>query len=266
MNNSKIAYLGPEGTFTHQAALLFFGNDNKFIPVSRIKDVFSAIYSGQANYGVVPAENSTGGVIADTMDLFINTRLKVYDEIKISITQNLLSNIDKSEIKRIYSHPQSFAQCSGYLSSYFPDVELVETNSNTEAAIMATKDKNGASIGPEMGAEMYSLQVLEKGINDNKDNTTRFFIVSNICRSELRTKSVILFSVPNKFGALYYILKIFKDNTCNMTQIASRPAKTKNWDYVFIVEFENLTNQKKNKKMIEKLKRNTDFFDYLGTY
>lgn len=266
MNNSKVVYLGPEGTFTHEAALNFFGKDNVFIPVMRIKDVFTAIYTGTGEYGVVPAENSTGGVIADTLDLFINTRLKVHDEIKISIKQNIMSNSDRADIKRIYSHPQSFLQCSQYISSNFPDAELIETNSNTEAAIMASNDKYSASIGPEMTASMYALKIVESGINDNKDNITRFFIVSNKCREEFRKKSVILFSVPNKFGALYSILKIFKDNKCNMTQIASRPARTKNWDYVFVIEFENLENIKKNKRMIDKIKMKTDFFDYLGTF
>jgi chorismate mutase/prephenate dehydratase len=266
MENLNIAYLGPKATFCHEASLKYFNHKNNFIPVDKIEDVFKKVIHGDADYGVVPAENSIGGAITDTLDLFIQTDLKIYDEITIEIKQNLLSKTTKDKIKRIYTHPQSYYQCTRYIFENFPKAEYIETNSNSKAAILASKDDESASIGPKLCATEYNLNVLEENINDYKHNETKFFVISKNIYEKLRTKSMIIFSVPNKSGSLFNILKIIKKNRINMTRIESRPSKIKKWEYIFIVEFENSKDPIKNKKLLDKLEKACKFFDYLGSY
>lgn len=263
----KIAYLGPEGSFTHMAAVKYFGEEgNLFFCFSRIVEAAERIEKGETDFCVVPAENSTGGLIADTLDLFVHRNLKVFDEIRIPIIQNLLSNTKREEILRIYSHPQSFLQCREYLSRCFPKAELIMANSNSQAALTASGDPFSAAIGPLCGAQLHGLQILEEAINDSKTNVTRFFILSKESSVECKGKSMILFSVPNQAGALYKILKTFRRYRCNMTQIASRPSKEKNWEYIFIIEFENLRKRKKTEEMLRKIERCCVYCNYIGTY
>ncbi|OHD08408.1 MAG: hypothetical protein A2Y34_07950 [Spirochaetes bacterium GWC1_27_15] len=262
----KIAFLGPNATFTHEASLKYFGENNEFIPINRISEIYNKIMSDEVDFGVVPSENSIGGSISDTLDLFIKTHLKVYDEVILQIKQNLLSKLtDKSQIKKIFSHPQSLMQCSGYISANFKGVECIETSSNAKASILAKDEPDSAAIGPKLCAKEYDLNIIEEGINDSKKNETKFYIISKTYGNK-KNKSLIIFSVPNKSGSLFNILKVFKKYKINMTKIESRPSKTKNWEYVFIVEYENSKEQKNNEVFIKKLKGECDYFDYLGHY
>jgi chorismate mutase/prephenate dehydratase len=267
MNNKNIAYLGPKATFTHEASLKYFNNDNNnFMPVNKIEDVFRKVIDNEADFGVVPAENSVAGTIVDTIDLFIKTELKIFDQVTIEIRQNLISNTAKDKIKRIYSHPNSFLQCSKYIFENFRNVEFIETTSNSKAALLAKNDIESASIGPALCASEYGLKLLEENINDFEHNETKFFIISKAEPETLKEKSMIIFSVPNKPGGLFKILKIFKRNKVNMTRIESRPSKIKKWDYVFIIEFDNPKTNLKLNKLIDQLKNACVFFNYLGSY
>ncbi|HPO49395.1 MAG TPA: prephenate dehydratase [Spirochaetota bacterium] len=264
--NKKVAYLGPEASFTHEASIKYFGRGSLFVSVDRISEVFLKIFNGEVEYGVVPCENSVGGTIQDTLDLFIKSDIKVYDQITLEINQNLMARDKKEEVKRIYSHPQSLMQCSGFINKNFNKVEIVETLSNSKAALTARDERNSAAIGPALCAEVYSLEILEENIQDSKNNETKFFIISKNFQSELKSKSLILFSVKNKPGSLFDILKILKKNSINMTKIESRPSKTKNWDYVFIIEYENRLDKKLNERLLKKLEKRCDYLDYLGSY
>lgn len=266
MENKNIAYLGPKATFTHEASLKYFAENNNFIALNRIDEVFRKVIKGEADYGVVPAENSIGGTIVDTLDLFIQTDLKVFDQITLEITQNLLSTTTKDKIKKVYTHPQSFMQCSKYLFDNFKNIEYVETTSNAKAAMLAADDNMGASIGPRLCSSVYGLQILEEGINDFKHNETKFFIIAKELQQILKSRSMIIFSLPDRPGSLFDILKIFKWCKINMTRIESRPSKIKKWHYVFIIEFENSLNLKKHEKLIKNLQKKCIYFDYLGSY
>jgi len=266
MNDKKIGFLGPKASFTYEASIKYFGENNSFIPFEKISDIFAEVKNGNADFGVVPAENSTGGSIVDTLDCFINTNLKVYDQITLKIIQNLISNSKKAEIVKIYSHPQSFLQCTNYIKTNFNKAECIETPSNTKAAIFAKNEKGSASIGPFMCAKEYGLNIIEEDISDSKNNETKFFIINNDINPKLKLKSLVLISVPNKAGSLLEILKVFKKEKINMTRIESRPSKIKNWEYVFIIEYENSAFEKKNHSLLKKLKKRCEFFDYLGTF
>jgi len=267
MDNIGVAYLGPDGTFCHEAALTYFKNNNKnYIPVKRIDDVFRKVINDECLYGVVPAENSIAGTIVDTIDLFAQTEIKIYDQITLEIRQTLLSNSKKEKITKIYTHSHSFYQCSKYLIDNFPNAEYIETTSNSKAAIIAANEPNSAAIGPLLCAKEYGLKVIEENINDFKHNETKFFVISKKVEDILKEKSLIIFSVPNKSGSLFNLLKIFKKNKVNMTRIESRPSKLKKWDYIFIIEYENLKDINKIKKVINKAKKICDYFNYLGSY
>ena len=266
MENKNIAYLGPKATFCHEAALKYFHKNNNFISSDKIEDIFKKVIHEDADFGVVPAENSIGGTITDTLDLFIQTELKIYDEVTIEIKQNLLSTTTKDKIKRIYTHPQSYYQCTRYIFENFPKVEYIESSSNSKAAILASQDNESASIGPKLCGIEYGLNILEENINDYKHNETKFFVISKQIQDVLKLKSLIIFSVPNKAGSLFNVLKIIKNNKINMTRIESRPSKIKKWEYIFIVEFENSKDINRNKKLLEKLEKSCKYFDYLGSY
>lgn len=263
---NKIAYLGPKGSYTLEASLRYFGENNEFIPVNRVTDIFNEITHNEVNFGVVPAENSIGGSVADTLDLFVNTDLKVFDRITLKIVQNLMSRYAINDIKKIFSHPQSLMQCAGYITQNFPEIECIDTFSNSKACLMASTEPNSAAIGPRLCADEYGLNILEENINDRDTNETRFYIVSNKINNSLKSKSLVIFSVPNKSGSLFEILKVFKKLKFNMTRIESRPSKIKNWEYVFIIEYENSGNKTLDKQIIEELKKKCEYFDYLGTY
>lgn len=263
---NKVAYLGPESSFTNEASIMYFGDDSLYLSVNRIRDVIDKINNNEVDYGVVPSENSIGGTIQDTLDLFINTGLKVFDQITLKINQNLMANCSKEQIRRIYSHPQSLMQCSSYIKDNFKGVDIIESLSNSKAALIASEEEFSASIGPKLCSTTYGLKIIEENIQDSENNQTKFFIISKEIQKKLRSKSLILFSVKNKPGSLFEILKILRKFKINMTKIESRPSKVKNWEYVFIIEYENPSEEKVNYKLLNNLKKICEYLEYLGNY
>jgi chorismate mutase/prephenate dehydratase len=264
----KVACLGPLATFTHLAALRHFGSSASFVPVISIKEVFDAVETGKAEFGVVPIENSNEGVITYTLDLFMDYDLKVSAEVMLEITHNLLSKSgDKKKIKKIYSFSPPTAQCRRWLQLNMPGIPIIEATSTANAAELASQDGDAAAIASELAAEIYNLQFVERSIEDNKHNFTRFLVISkDFPKKSGRDKTSIMFSIKDKPGALYNILEPFKKAKINLTKIESRPSKRKAWEYIFFVDMEGHIEDRKLRKAIETLKDNCLYLKILGSY
>ena len=236
----KVAFLGPEGTFTQEAALKHFGDSAISVPMAAIDEVFRDVLAGSCDYGVVPVENSTEGVISHTLDSFMDSSLKICGEVELRIHQNLLigPNTNKDNITRVYSHAQSLAQCRQWLNSNLPNVERVAVSSNAEAAKRVQGEWNSAAIAGDMSCKLYGLEKLNDKIEDNPDNSTRFLIIG---REEVPPsgddRTSIVVSVQNKTGALHDLLEPFRRNNVDMTRLESRPSRSSKWSYVFFIDF-----------------------------
>ena len=228
----KVAYLGPEGTFTQEAALKHFGDSAVSVPQSAIDEVFREVLSGSCHYGVVPVENSTEGVISHTLDSFMDSSLKICGEVELRIHQHFMvgTNTDKNNISRVYSHAQSLAQCRQWLNSNFPAIERVAVSSNAEAAKRVQGEWNSAAIAGDMACELYSLEKLHQKIEDNPDNSTRFLIIGReeVPKSGIDRTSLVV-SVRNKPGALHDLLEPFQRHNVDMTRLESRPSRSSKW-------------------------------------
>ncbi|MGC9064143.1 MAG: prephenate dehydratase, partial [bacterium] len=262
----KIAFLGPEGTFTHIAALKRFGKDTFYFPGRSIPEVFSIVEKEEALFGVVPIENSTEGVVNYTLDMFMTSPLNIIGEIIIPISHNLIARPDVKEIKKIYSHPQAFGQCKGYLENNYPDTELIETNSTSKAAEMASKDQNSAAIASDVAAERFNLEVLASRIEDDPNNRTRFLIIgrNNEGRVTGKDKTMVMFSTAHKPGSLYNALRCFAENDINLTMIQSRPSREVLWEFVFFVEFQGHREDTKVKEALNSLREIVWSYRILG--
>lgn len=239
-NPIKVAYLGPEGTFTQQAALKHFGHSAVTSSMPSIDDVFREVESGAATFGVVPVENSTGGVVAHTLDSFLESNLKICGEVVLRIHHHLVvSDVTKVEkISRIYSHSQSFAQCRKWLEAHYPNAEKVAVSSNADAAKRIKSEWNSAAIAPAMAADLYSLTVLSENIEDRPDNATRFLIIGQqqVDASGVDKTSIVV-SMKNEPGALHNLLEPFHRCQIDLTRVETRPSQTGPWTYVFFVDF-----------------------------
>jgi len=264
----KIAYLGPEGTFTQSAALKHFGHSVSTIPMSSIPDVFSSVESGHADYGLVPVENSTEGVISHTLDMFIDSDLKVSGEVEIRIHHHLANQSqDVSKIKHIYSHQQSFAQCRHWLDQNFPSIERIPVSSNAEAARIACRDINAAAICGLPAVEIFDLQICFENIEDLSDNTTRFVIIGNQdIDPSGDDKTSLLISTKNYPGALLALLQPLADNKISMNKIESRPAPDRKWEYIFFIDIDGHQQSDNVRKALEELKDQAALFKVLGSY
>ncbi len=239
-NPVKVAYLGPEGTFTQQAALKHFGHSAVAIPFSAIDEVFREVEAGAVHYGVVPVENSTEGVVTHTLDNFMNSNLKICGEVELRIHQNLLvSDVTHvSSITRIYSHSQSLAQCRKWLDSHYPKAERVAVSSNAEAAKRLKGEWNAAAIAGSMAADLYGLTILAEKIEDQPDNSTRFLIIGQqaIPPSGVDKTSIVV-AMRNEPGALHNLLEPFHRHSIDLTRVETRPSRTGVWTYVFFIDF-----------------------------
>lgn len=264
----KIAFLGPEATFTHLAALRHFGSSGAFHPVTSIRSVFESVDTGKAEYGVVPIENSNEGVVSYTLDTFMDYDLMIHAEVMLEVSHNLLSlSGDVKKIKKIYSHPQAAAQCRGWLESNLPNVPVLEAASTAKAAEFAAEDKNIAAIASELAAKMYDLHFVERSIEDSRRNFTRFLVISHDSPPKTgKDKTSIMFSVKDKPGALFDILTPFNRARINLSKIESRPSKRKAWEYIFFVDMEGHFEDRKLKKAFEEMKDNCLFIKVLGSY
>ncbi|HYB93185.1 MAG TPA: prephenate dehydratase [archaeon] len=267
---TKVAFLGPHGTFAEEAAHQFFpsaGTD--FIQCTSTTDVFREVESGIASYGVVPVESSAEGAVPVTLDQLLSSSLMVCGEIELQVRHNLIvpPKTNLAKIKKIISHPQGLAQCRRYLEEHFPGVELKEESSTAKAVQMASKLPNTAAIGTELAAEIYGMKIAAKNIQDNPRNYTRFFILAKTDNPRTgRDKTSIIFAVKHVPGALYKALEEFASRNLNITKIESRPTKQKQWEYVFFLDFEGHKTDKACKEALEGLKKNTLFIKILGSY
>ena len=264
----NIAYLGPAGTFTQEAALKHFGHSVTTTALDSIDQVFREVESGVCPYGVVPIENSTEGVINHTHDMMINSSLKIVGEVELRVMQNLMSNSeDLDAIGKVYSHQQSFGQCRSWLDEQLPHVECISVNSNAEAARLASKDDKAAAIASESAAELYHLKIVARNIEDDPVNTTRFLVIGtdSVPRSG-NDKTSLIFSTPNKPGALLEMLVCFSDHEVSMTRIESRPSRRGMWDYVFFVDVEGHVDDEKVAAAIRQLEGQAPMVKLLGSY
>lgn len=262
-----IAFLGPEATFTHIAARGAFGRSPRFTPYPTISDVFLAVEKGWAHFGVTPVENSTGGVIHATLDELVSSDLLICAETYIRIRHSLLCSGPIDKIRRICTHPQILSQCRIWLRENMPGVELIETPSSAEGAKLAQKSKSVATIGPQMASEIYGLPILEEGIEDEKDNITRFLVIGHQSpRPSGSDRTSLMFSIKDEPGALYHLLKPFANRKINMTKIESRPTHLRAWDYIFFVDVEGHISQPEITALVEKLQKHTTYLRVLGSY
>jgi chorismate mutase/prephenate dehydratase len=263
-----VSYLGPPATHTHLACVERFGSSVRALPEESIQEIFEAVEKEKANFGVVPIENSTEGVVNRTLDMFIESEVKICGEVLIRISHDLLSQGGKPEdIEKIYSHPQALAQCRRWLAKTFPHVELAETVSTAKAAQMAAGDPKAAAIASSLASHLYGLKVIESRIEDYPHNYTRFLVLGRqICGPTGKDKTSLLFSIPDSPGSLYQVLRPFSEKSINLTKIESRPIKDQPWEYVFFLDFEGHTRDAHIQEAMSELKKNVLFLKFLGSY
>ena len=262
-----IAYLGPKATFTHLAALKRFGSMVQYLACDNIADVFLEVEKDNADYGVVPIENSIEGAISHTLDMLVDSDLKICSQVMLDISHNLLANCQKKNIQRIYSNPQVFGQCRLWLESNLPKADLIEVSSTTRAAQIASREKNAACIASLLAAKEYKLKVIAKEIEDSPHNITRFLVIGkNEAEPTGHDKTSIMFSIKDRVGALHDMLVPFKKYKINLTKIESRPSKKRAWDYFFFVDLLGYVRDKKIKRALEELEEKCKFLKVLGSY
>jgi len=264
----KVAYLGPEATFTHMAAVKHFGSSASLKPVSGIETIFHEVEKGHTDYGVVPIENSTEGVVSHTLDMFADSPLKVCAEVVLPVAHHLLSNeTNLNAIKTVYSHPQALAQCRQWLLSHLPQAILKETSSTSEAARLASQTKASAAIASEIAASTYGLTILQRAVQDQSRNYTRFLVIgSHMSGKTGDDKTSILFTIKDEVGALFKILSYFADQKVNLSKIESRPLKKKAWEYIFFVDLDGHVTDKPIAKALDLVQKKCVLFNILGSY
>ena len=264
----KIAFLGPEGTFTQAAALKHFGHSVQTIPMTTIGDVFREVESGTASYGVVPVENSTEGVISHTLDEFMNSSLHICGEVELRIHHHLLGKVeDISDVKKVYSHRQSLAQCRNWLDTHLSNVEQIDVSSNAEAARLASKEAGAAAIAGETAAEIYGLNTIVGNIEDEPDNTTHFLIIGQrAVPASGADKTSMLVTANNKPGALHAMLEPLASNKLSMTRIESRPSRQGMWNYVFFIDIEGHIDDENVANALKELEQAASMVKVLGSY
>lgn len=262
-----IAYLGPAGTFSNIAATRAFGRSARLMPRETIPDIFRTVQREQAHFGIVPVENSTGGVIHATLDALIESDLSICAEIYIPVRHNLLCAGPRRGIRRICTHPQILSQCRGWIRENMAGVELMEVASSAEGARMASRSKSVATIGPSIAAETYGLKILEAGIEDQKDNVTRFLVIGRQSpRPTGSDRTSVMFSIKDEPGALFGLLEPFARRRINLTKIESRPTRRRAWDYMFFLDVEGHVSTTEIREAIDELGRRCTFLRVLGSY
>lgn len=262
-----IAYLGPEATFTHQAAICRFGTSLRYASQKTIADVFTEVSKKRADYGVVPVENSTEGVVTHTLDMFVDSDLKIVSQIVLRVQQCLLSNSARTKISKLYAHPQSLAQCRGWVQNHLPRAEIIETSSNARSSEMAAKERNTAAIAGLLAAEKYKLKVLDQDIQDNAANATRFLVLGRQCSPPTGNDRTSLMAImADKVGALHHALAAFRRHKINLTKIESRPSKRKAWEYYFFIDCDGHVQDRKVASAIALLQKECSHVKVLGSY
>jgi chorismate mutase / prephenate dehydratase len=266
--NIVVAYLGPEASHSHSACNNHFGSSIKSFPLTSITDVFYEVEKGKADYGLVPVENSYEGLVTHTLDMFIDSPLKICSETLYKVSHCLLSlQDDIGKIKKIYSHPQVFAQCRLWLENNLPKAEKIEASSSSKAAELVEWDKYSAAIATEFAAYRYHLKILESGIEDIPKNYTRFLVIGKTeCDRTGQDKTSLMIAISDKPSALQGILKPFSDRKINLTKIESRPTKKRPWDYVFFIDCDGHVSDPEIKEALEEVKQYSLQIKILGSY
>jgi chorismate mutase/prephenate dehydratase len=264
----RAAYLGPEASFTHQAALTHFGSGTTYLPKATIAEVFRDVERGTVRWGVVPIENSLEGSVRQTQGQLISTSLGIRAEIYMRITLSLLSTQRRKEkIKRIYSHPHALAQCREWLGKNLPDGQQVEAGSTAEAARRVLGDRQGAAVASRVAANTYGLVILEEGIEDHPENATRFLVIGKGGSEPTgQDKTSILFATPHVPGALHQALAPFSRAKVNMLRIESHPMRERMWEYLFFVDFAGHVEERRTAKLLREMKSRTTLMKHLGSY
>ncbi|MFH1626244.1 MAG: prephenate dehydratase [Pseudomonadota bacterium] len=264
----KIAYLGPKATFTHLACIHHFGLSADFIQKRNVPEIFDEVERDGVNFGVVPIENSTEGVVSNTLDMFVDSNLKICAEILLEISHHLMSKTGNIEdIEKVYSHPHAIAQCRNWLENNLPNIPVLDVASTAVAAQNAADDPSVAAIASEFAATLYDLRIVKRKVEDNINNFTRFLVIGKK-EPEKRgnDKTSIMFSVKDEVGALHRMLEPFARNDINLTKIESRPLKKKAWEYIFFLDMEGHVSDENVKNALEELRKNSLFLKILGSY
>jgi chorismate mutase / prephenate dehydratase len=266
----KIGFLGPEGTFSQQAVLKHFGHSVRALPLPAISEVFEEVQAGHADFGVVPIENSTEGTVNNTLDMFLNSPLKICGEVELRIHQHLMGRMKGMEkIERLCSHPQSLAQCRQWLDEHMPGIERMPVASNAEAARRARDEEGTAAIAGQAAADVYGLNVIVPEIEDRPDNTTRFLVIGRkLFNSSGKDKTTLLVSARDTQapGSLHRLLEPFARKSISLTRIESRPSRRRKWDYVFFIDVEGHADESPLKDALDDLKEHSSLFKVLGSY
>lgn len=268
----RVAYLGPEGTFTHQAVRRHFGTSAATIPCGSIPSVFDEVARGVADFGVVPVENSSEGVVSHTLDMFADSDLTIGAEIVVVVDQCLMAQpgVTEARIERVYSHPQALAQCRGWLQANLPNATLIACGSTSAAAKRAAEDAGGAAIAAELAARLHKLDIVRAKVQDIEDNVTRFLVITRepaaAPPSSEGYKTTLLLSMPDRAGALFHVIEPLQRAGVNMTKIESRPSQIKRWDYVFFIDIDGHAEDAMVAPVIAELAGTCELCKVLGSY
>jgi chorismate mutase/prephenate dehydratase len=263
----KIAYLGPAASFTNLAAIKKFGSQVDYVASNSIAEVFLEVEKGTADYGVVPIENSIEGAVSHTLDVFVDSDLKICSQIILEVSHNLLANYRKDKIRKVYSNPQVFGQCRIWLQKNLADADLVDVASTTRAAEMVKKQRGSAAIASLLASKIYGLKIIATDIQDSAHNITRFLVIGrNVVERTGSDKTSLLLSIKDHVGALYELLMPFRKYGINLTKIESRPSKKKAWEYYFFVDIAGHYDDEKVKKALKGLESKCNYLKILGSY
>lgn len=264
----NVGYLGPEGSFSHQAVLERFGTSIASTQFPSIPDVFRAVEAGKCDYGVVPIENSSEGLVNSTMDTFVSSDLQIYSEIYVKISLCLLGlDKDLTKVKTLYGIKIANSQCKSWIANNLPNVEIAETSSTSKAAQMVSEKKEGVAIGSKMAAKIYELEVIRESIEDLPNNSTRFLIIGNAqCLPTGKDKTSIVFSLSDKPGTLFNALKPFYEKKINLTKVESRPTRKNPWQYNFFIDFYGHEKEPHIQEILNELREQVTFIKILGSY
>ena len=262
-----IAYFGPEATWTHQAAREKFGASVRYLSEGSIADVFDAVARGRADYGVVPVENSTEGAVTHTLDVFIESELRICAQVALPVEHHLMARVAREEIRRVYSHPGVFGQGRQWLPTHLPAAELVEGASTADAGEAAAKSTDAAALAGRMVAELHGLSILAAAVQDQADNATRFLVIGQSdCPPTGRDRTSLLFGVSDKPGALFAALEPLQSAGVSLSKIESRPSKRKAWEYVFFADVEGHRQDPALVDALAALDERCSFCKVLGSY
>lgn len=265
----QIAYLGPEATYTEQAARKTFGSSLDYLPMGTIADVFAAVEKGEADYGVIPIENSTGGAVIHSLDMLVETDLKIINQVYLPIDHCLISNSPLEEIREVHSKDQALLQCRQWLARHLPKAVQVDANSTAQAVQKAGKEKGVAAIASEIAAERYHVPIVARAIQERADNVTRFLVIARDSGGKTgsgKDRTSIVISINNEVGTLVRVLEPFSQRGIDLSKIESRPTRRKAWDYLFFIDFKGHWNDPAVQEAVTELKRSCPMVKWLGSY